>query len=66
MFTEELLSEDEDSSWDLMKVYRGDAMSFCDYEDEEPIFEREEDVLLEDRAECGETLEDTECPEEIN
>ena len=42
MFTDTLLSEDEDNKWDIMKVYRGEAISFFDYEDEEPIYEREE------------------------
>ena len=42
MFTENLLSVDEDPKWDIIKVYRGEAISFYDYKDEEPIYERED------------------------
>lgn len=58
MFTEELLSKDGEKNWDIMKVYRGDVISFFAYEDEEPIFEREE-------VECGEMPKETKCFEEV-
>ena len=48
LFTEDLLSVDEDRNWDIIKVYRGAVIGFYDYEDYEPIFEREDDNVITD------------------
>lgn len=48
MFTDDLIfEEDDDRRWDIMKVYRGGALSFYDYDDVIPVYEREDtDVIL--------------------
>ena len=43
MFDDDLRSIDKESDFDIMRVYRGDwAISFYDYDDDAPIFERDE------------------------
>lgn len=44
MFTDDMLSEEGETDWDIEKVYRaegGSAISFYDYKDCDPIYERE-------------------------
>lgn len=43
MFDDDLRSLENEPDYDIMRVYRGDwAISFLDYDDDEPIYERDE------------------------
>lgn len=67
LFADDLIFEEDDRRWDIMKVYRGEALSFYDYDDVDPFYEREDtDMILNNEGDIQEKSNETICSDRTN